>query len=247
MSPALSWMSAWISGIRLGPRQVRVEVREHDLRDLQPERARNLPRHQLRDQRPRALPRAAKLQHIQPVIVGLDDGGKRAAFAQRRDVAGHGNRTDRAHGAIVPCITDRRGARISSRRDADHSFHLTGRGLRGSRFHGTRITRISSPRDADYADLISTGRGLRGSRLHGTRITRISSPRDADYADLISTGRGLRGSRLHGTRITRISSPRDADYADLISTGRGLRGSRLHGTRITRISRISLWTGRGSR
>ena len=128
-------------GIGLGPRQVHIEVREHDLRHLQSERARNLPRHQLRDQRPRPLPRAAELQDIQPVVVGFDDGGKRAAFAQRRDVAGDVDRPEAGTVAIVA----RRGSIVRTR-------------SRGSR-DGSR-----SSRDADHADLrITFNRPISGS------------------------------------------------------------------------------------
>ena len=94
-------MSAWISGIRLGPRQVRIELGEHDLRHRQAQRPRDLPGDQLRDQRPRALAGAAELQHVHPVVVRLDDGGQRAAFAKRRDIAGDGDRPERTRGRIV--------------------------------------------------------------------------------------------------------------------------------------------------
>ena len=42
--------------VGLGPRQVGIELGEHDLRHRQPERPRDLSRHQLRDQRPRPCP-----------------------------------------------------------------------------------------------------------------------------------------------------------------------------------------------
>ena len=52
------------------------------------ERARDLAGDELGDQRLRALSRAAELQHVHALVVGFDDRGQRAAFAQRRDVAG---------------------------------------------------------------------------------------------------------------------------------------------------------------
>ena len=123
--------------------------------------------------------------------------------------------------------------------DADHAgprIRLPrGRGLHGFVSHGTRITRISrirSPRDADYADsflqrargftdLITTGRGLRGFVSHGTRITRISR--------IITTGRGLR-------RSIPPTGRRSPGCTDPITNGDAVpRGVIFHGTRITRI------------
>jgi len=53
----------------------------------QPERPGEFAREHFRDKRPATLACAPELDHIQPIVVGLDDGGQRASFAERRDVA----------------------------------------------------------------------------------------------------------------------------------------------------------------
>src|SRR5205807_9766767 len=83
--------------LRLG--HARVEVDLHDLRHAQPELAPDLSRHELRDQRPRPLSRAAELQHIGAVVVSFDDRRQRASLAERRDVAGCGDGTN--HGILA--------------------------------------------------------------------------------------------------------------------------------------------------
>jgi hypothetical protein len=45
------------------------------LRHRQSEHSPDLARQKLRDQREKAMPRAAKLQHVQPIVIGLDQGG----------------------------------------------------------------------------------------------------------------------------------------------------------------------------
>ena len=52
-----------------------------------PRGAADLARDQLGDERLRSLARTAKLDHVHAFVVGFDDGGHGAAFAQRRDVA----------------------------------------------------------------------------------------------------------------------------------------------------------------
>ena len=64
-----------------------VDLDEHDLRDAQAQRARDLADDHLGDQRLRALPGAAELHDVEAVVVGLHQAGDRAAFAQRDDVA----------------------------------------------------------------------------------------------------------------------------------------------------------------
>ena len=78
-------------GVGLGAGQIPIELGEHQLRHRQAERAGDLARDQLGDQRPDALAGAAELQHVQPVVVGFDDRRQRSAFAQRRNVAGDGD------------------------------------------------------------------------------------------------------------------------------------------------------------
>ena len=81
-------------GIGFGAGEFGVELREHQLGHRQAEHARQLAGHQFRDQRAAALPRAAELQHVQAVVVGLDDGGERPALAEGRDVARGGDGAD---------------------------------------------------------------------------------------------------------------------------------------------------------
>ena len=45
-------------------------------------------RDQLRHQRERPLSRASEFQHIKSQVVGFDDSGERATFAQGRNVPG---------------------------------------------------------------------------------------------------------------------------------------------------------------
>jgi hypothetical protein len=72
--------------VGFGAGEPRVEFDEDDLGHRQFRRARQLARHQLGDERLRPLTRPAKLEHVQAVVVRLDDGRERAALAQRRDV-----------------------------------------------------------------------------------------------------------------------------------------------------------------
>ena len=87
-------------GVRLGRRQQRIDVDEHDLRDAQAERAGDLADDHLGDQRLQALPGAAELDDVQPVVVGLDEAGHRAALAQRRDVARGAHGAQRGGGRV---------------------------------------------------------------------------------------------------------------------------------------------------
>ena len=66
-----------------------IELGEHELGNREPERAPNLAGQQLRRQRPCALAGATELEHVQSIVVGLDDRGQGAPLAQRRHVAGH--------------------------------------------------------------------------------------------------------------------------------------------------------------
>src|SRR5262249_27360557 len=88
-------------GIGLGACQFRIELNEYDLGNGQVERARDFARDQFRDQRLRALAGAAKLEHVQAVVVGLDHRRQRSALAQRRNVAG-GIDGAKLHGLLEP-------------------------------------------------------------------------------------------------------------------------------------------------
>ena len=79
----------------LGAAELRVEVDEHELRDVEPEGPPDLPRDELGHQRARPLAGAAELQDVEAVVVGLDEPGHRAALAQRRHVPGRGHQPRR--------------------------------------------------------------------------------------------------------------------------------------------------------
>ena len=69
------------------------------------------------DERARALAGAAELHDVQPVVVGLDEAGQRAALAERRHVA-RGLDPDAGQGATVAPVTVASPARRGSRADA---------------------------------------------------------------------------------------------------------------------------------
>ena len=77
--------------VGLGVAQVRVDIDERQVRHGQPDGARELAGQPLGDERPRTLAGAAELDHVQPVVVRLDEAGQRTALAQGRDVAGGGD------------------------------------------------------------------------------------------------------------------------------------------------------------
>ena len=67
--------------VGLGAPDHRVELDADELGDRQAERAGQRARHDLRDERLRPLSRAVELQHVEAVVVRLDQGGQRAALA----------------------------------------------------------------------------------------------------------------------------------------------------------------------
>lgn len=71
---------------RLGFRSA-VQLEEHQLGHQQPEGARELSGHELGDERLGPLAGAAKLDHVETEVVGLDQGRHRAAFPERLHVA----------------------------------------------------------------------------------------------------------------------------------------------------------------
>jgi hypothetical protein len=86
-------------GIRLGPRQVGIELGEDDFRYRQAEGASDLSRDQLGDERFRALPGAAELEDVHPLVIRFDDRRQRSSLAKRRDVAGHADGSEPGHSA----------------------------------------------------------------------------------------------------------------------------------------------------
>ena len=89
-APGLASISSWISGSGSAWPSAGESI-DDELGHGQPERAAELARDDFGDERPRALPGAAELHHVQPVVVGLDEPGQRPALAQGRDVAGGGD------------------------------------------------------------------------------------------------------------------------------------------------------------
>ena len=94
-----AWASA--SAVARSRRDPRVEVSQDQLRDAQPEAARELAGDDLGDQRERALPGAAELHHVGAEIVRLDDGGQRPALAQGGHVPRHRDMFEHAGQAIA--------------------------------------------------------------------------------------------------------------------------------------------------
>ena len=86
--PTLATSRSWISWSRLAVGDPGVEVDGDEVRDEQAERAGDLAGEPLRDEDARALAGAPELHDVQPVVVGLDESGQRAALAERGDVAG---------------------------------------------------------------------------------------------------------------------------------------------------------------
>ena len=95
-------------GVGLGAAQLGVDVGAHELGHREAQRPRELPAQQLGHERRGPLPGPAELQDVEPVVVGLDEPGQRAALAQRGDVARgadrsqHGPQASRARGAGRP-------------------------------------------------------------------------------------------------------------------------------------------------
>ena len=80
--------------VGLGAADRRVELEQDELRHRESERARELPDDHLGDERLRPLARAVELEHVQPVVVRLDEGGERPTLPQGRHVP---RRRDPAH------------------------------------------------------------------------------------------------------------------------------------------------------
>ena len=75
-------------GVGLGVAQLGRDLGDDELGHREPEGPRQLARHDLGHQRAGALPGAAELHDVEPVVVGLDEPGHRAALPQGRDVSG---------------------------------------------------------------------------------------------------------------------------------------------------------------
>src|SRR5690606_35383687 len=77
--------------------QLGVELDEDNLGYAKSEGAREPSRDELGHEHFRPLPRPAKLEDVHAIIVRFHDGGQRAALAQRRNVAGDRDCSDRRH------------------------------------------------------------------------------------------------------------------------------------------------------
>ena len=83
-------------GVRLGPCRAPDRARRGRSPGTgRPSARPSSPRDQLGDQRLGPLAGAVELDDVQPVVVGLDEAGQRAALAERRDVAGRGHGPER--------------------------------------------------------------------------------------------------------------------------------------------------------
>ena len=78
-----------------------VQIGENDLWNRQFEGTRDFARDQLGRQREQAVARRLELEHVQAVVVGLDERRERSAFAERGHVARDPHGSKRAHAAIV--------------------------------------------------------------------------------------------------------------------------------------------------
>src|SRR4029079_5437741 len=66
---------------------LRIERDKDELRDQQARRPRELTCNQLRDERLGPLAGATEFEHVHSVIIGLDDGRQRSAFAVRSHIS----------------------------------------------------------------------------------------------------------------------------------------------------------------
>ena len=89
---------SWISSSGSASPRRRVDLDGDEVRDRQTDRPGDLAGQPLGDERPRPLAGAAELDHVQAVVVGLDEAGQRAALAQGRHVARRGTRRVRIDG-----------------------------------------------------------------------------------------------------------------------------------------------------
>ena len=119
-SPALAVRRSWISGSGSARPITGSSSTSDELGHRRSRAPRDLARDDLRDEGLRPLAGAAELEDVEPVVVGLDDRGQRAALAQRRDVA---RRLDRAQHR----------ASLSSGRDRDHPRPVRPRAPGGAR------------------------------------------------------------------------------------------------------------------
>ena len=72
--------------VRLGVAEGRVDLDRHEVGHGQADRPGQLAGQPFGDERARPLAGAAELDHVQAVVVGLDEAGQRAALAQGRHV-----------------------------------------------------------------------------------------------------------------------------------------------------------------
>ncbi len=94
-------------GVGLRPTDDGVELEQHELRNPEAERTGELAHDELRDERLRPLARTPELEHVETVVVRLDERGERAALPQGRHVPRRG---DPAH-ALEPNQPARRSGR----------------------------------------------------------------------------------------------------------------------------------------
>ena len=120
---------SWISGSGSARPSVGIELdAATSSGTAKPSARASSPDDDLGDERLRPLARAAELEHVEPVVVGLDEGGQRPALPQRRHVP---RRRDLAHRARAyrhtPVALDRFCRDAALRRSRPGTRHLNSR------------------------------------------------------------------------------------------------------------------------
>ena len=101
--PALPVIRSWISGSGSAAPSAGSSSISTISGTAQAERAGELARDDLGDERLHPLPRAAELEHVEAVVIGLHQARERAPLAQRRDITRGGHRAQFRHpGSLSP-------------------------------------------------------------------------------------------------------------------------------------------------
>ena len=128
LSPSLASRRSWISGSGSARPIVASSSSRTSSGTGNPSARASCPDDDLGDQRLRPLARPAELEHVEPVVVGLDEGGQRPALPQGRHVP---RRRDIAHRARAyrhtPVALDRFCRDAALRRSRPGTRHLYSR------------------------------------------------------------------------------------------------------------------------
>ena len=241
--PALASIRSWISGSGSARAERRVEVDEHQLRDRQPEPAGQLAGHDLRRQRLRPLPRAAELEHVQPVVVGLHERGQRPALAQGRHVAGGGHRAQHGcHDARAMPTLSVGAARGAGRAGRDDPLHARARirrlrvavavvGRRSRRLLGRRSGTSSASRgryDRVLAVARDAGRAVVPGRRASTTPSTLFRGKADDAVAIVHASELRELSELDVGRAAPADGEHDRAGLRALGVERGDRVGGLH-------------------